>query len=848
MFQVSARAKGLRCRSPARQHECAACGRIQAEWRAGRRRRPAAELITGELITGGRTTYPEALEADIALRDGSIAHIRPIRTADEPRLLAFLRELSDDDRRMRFFSMGNDLSRAAHDEADVDYVNSLGLLATVGSPERLVGHALYAPAGDGRAEVAFAIAAEYQGQGLATMLLGQLADAAAAQGVVTFEAIVLMENRRMLNVLRASGFPVKTTFDSGNVVATFPTSLTPQGLARFEQREELASASALRRVLYPRAVAVVGDCLDPAAEGAAVVRNLRAAGFPGPIHPLDPAAGRLEDIPVGVDLAVIAVPTPLVLGVAEQCGRQGVRSLIVLTAGFAEVGADGQRRQSELLRICRAYGMRLIGPNCIGVVNTDPAAPLNATFGPIMPPPGQIGLATQGGALGLAAIDFTTARELGFSSLVSMGNKADISGNDLLGFWHTDPRTDVILLYLESFGNPRKFARLARVIGRAKPIVALRSAADTRVDALFHQAGVVRTDTLDEMLDVADLLVHQPLPAGPRVAIVTNAGGPAAMCANTCVARGLELPPLSEATQARLRQLLPAETVIANPVDMLAAATAEHYAQSIQVIAEDPNVDALIAIFLTPLAILPEAVARAVADAVDGLSTPKPVVAVFMSSRPLPRMLGGGRIPGYHTPEPAAIALSHAVRYAAWRARPEEEPPTLAEVDRDEAGVLLGRAVQRGSGWLAAGETQRLLGLYGVRVAVPEKAGVEMVVGVLNDPHFGPTITCGAGGALAELLNDVAVRLTPLARRDAAGMLRELRSFPLLDGHRGAPRCDVGALEDVLTRISALAEDHPSIAEMECNPVVVGVSGAVVLEARIRVAAVAPRRPLGARR
>jgi acyl-CoA synthetase (NDP forming)/RimJ/RimL family protein N-acetyltransferase len=794
--------------------------------------------------------YPEALEADIALRDGSIAHIRPIRTADEPRLLAFLRELSDDDRRMRFFSMGNDLSRAAHDEADVDYVNSLGLLATVGSPERLVGHALYAPAGDGRAEVAFAIAAEYQGQGLATMLLGQLADAAAAQGIVTFEAIVLMENRRMLNVLRASGFPVKTTFDSGNVVATFPTSLTPQGLARFEQREELASASALRRVLYPHAVAVVGDCDTPGAAGAAVVRNLRAAGFPGPIHPVDPAAGSLEDVPAGVDLAVITVPTPLVRGVAEQCGRQGVRSLIVLTAGFAEVGADGQRRESELLRVCRAYGMRLIGPNCIGVVNTDPVAPLNATCGPIMPPPGRIGLATQGGALGLAAIDFTTARELGFSSLVSMGNKADISGNDLLGFWHADPRTDVILLYLESFGNPRKFARLARAIGRAKPIVALRSAADTRVDALFHQAGVVRTDTLDEMLDVADLLVHQPLPAGPRVAIVTNAGGPAAMCANTCVARGLELPPLSEATQAQLRQLLPAEAVIANPVDMLAAATAEHYAQAIQVMAEDPNVDALIAIFLTPLAILPGDVARAVATAVESQTTPKPVVAVFMSSQPMPRvtMPGGGRIPGYHTPEPAAIALSHAVRYAAWRSRPDEEPPTFAEIDRDEAGVLLGGAVQRGGDWLAPDEARRLLGLYGVRVAVPEKAGVEMVVGVLNDPQFGPAITCGAGGALAELLNDVAVRLSPLARRDAAGMLRELRSFPLLDGHRGAPRCDVAALEDVLLRISALAEDHPSIAEVDCNPVVVNASGAFVSEARIRVAAVAPRRPLGARR
>ena len=432
--------------------------------------------------------YPAELEADVALRDGSIAHIRPIRAEDEPRLLAFLRELSNDDRRMRFFSLGNDLSGTAHAEADVDYVHSLGLLATVGSPERIVGHALYAPSGERRAEVAFAIAAEYQGRGLATILLGQLADAAAANGIDTFEAVVLTENRRMLDVFRESGFPVKTRYEWHNVEATFPTSLTPQALARFEQREELAAASALRRVLCPRSVAVIGASDKPAAVGFAVLRNLRAAAVSQSICPINPSAttiqslasfASLDDIPGPVDLAIIAVPSKHVLAVAEQCGRKGVHALIVLTAGFAEVGPEGQERQSELLRICRSYGMRLIGPNCIGAINTDPAAPLNATFGPLMPPPGRIGMATQSGALGLAAIDFTAARGLGFSSLVSMGNKADISGNDLLGYWHSDPRTDVILLYLESFGNPRKFARFARAIGRSKPIVALKSGRST---------------------------------------------------------------------------------------------------------------------------------------------------------------------------------------------------------------------------------------------------------------------------------------------------------------------------------------------------------------------------------
>jgi acetate---CoA ligase (ADP-forming) len=893
------------------------------------------------------------LESHVALRDGSVAHIRPIRAEDEPQLLALLRGLSDNDRRLRFFSLGNDLSRTAHDEADVDYVHSLGLLALVGSPERIVGHALYAPAGDGRAEVAFAIATEYQGRGLATILLGQLANAAAAQGIDALEAIVLPENRRMLQVLRESGFPIKSRYEWGNVEVTFPTSLSPQALARFEQREELASASALRRVLYPRSVAVVGASEKPGAVGTAVVRNLLAGSFPGPIYPVNPSAGTIQSltayptvdsIPGLVDLAIIAVPSKHVLEVVEQCGRKSVHALIVLTAGFGEVGPHGQQRQSELVQICRSYGMRLIGPNCIGAINTDPIAPLNATFGPLMPRPGRIGMATQSGALGLAAIDFMSARDLGFSSLVSMGNKADISGNDLLGYWHTDPRTDVILLYLESFGNPRKFARFARTIGRSKPIVALKSgrstvgaratashtgallsASEVTVDALFAQAGVIRTDTLDEMLDVAELLVHQPLPAGKRVAILTNAGGPAVMCADACDGHGLDLPQLSEATQTRLREFLPAEASVVNPVDMLAAATAEQYAQAIRVIVEDENVDALISIFLPPLATQPEDVARCVLEAADTPATTKPMLAVFMSAQPLPMLTsrGCGRVPGYHTPEPAAIALSHAVRYAAWRSRPIEDPPAFADLRMDEAGALIETALERGDGWLQPGEVRQLLDTYGVSVVeqrlvatVAEAAaaaaelggetvlkavapgllhksdvggvrlhlsgsravmaagndmadtlrlttgqpptgflvqrmapsGVEMLVGVVNDPQFGPTIACGAGGTMVELLKDVSVRLSPLTRSDAKNMLRELRSFPVLQGYRGSPGCDVTALEDVLLRISALAEDHPHIAELDCNPVIVSASGTLVVDARVRVARAAPRRPLGARR
>jgi acetyl coenzyme A synthetase (ADP forming)-like protein len=902
-------------------------------------------------VTNALHAYPAQLEAEVALRDGSLTHVRPVRPEDAEPLLDFLRALPDEDRRLRFFSLGVDLSRTAREQTNIDYVQSLGLVATVGPERRIVGHALYAPYGDGRAEVAFAIAHEYQGRGLATLLLGQLAQAAAANGIDTFEAVVLPENPRMLEVFRQSGFPITSRHSMGTIDVSFPTSLTPGGLARFEQREEVASASALQKILYPRSVAVIGASRNPAAVGAAVVRNLVASGFPGPVYPVNPSARTIQDltaypdveaIPGSVDLAIVALPAARVVKTAEQCGRKGVQALVVLTAGFAEAGDEGRRGQADLLRACRRYGMRLIGPNCIGVINTDPRSPLDASFGPLTPTAGRIGLASQSGAVGLAAVDFTMARDLGFSSVVSMGNKADISGNDLLGFWHTDPRTDVILLYLESFGNPRKFARLARSIGKTKPIVALKSgrssvgaratashtgallaASDVTVDALFHQAGVIRTDTLDEMLDVAELLVHQPLPSGRRVAIVTNVGGPAVMCADACESLDLQVPPLSDATQTALRAFLPPEASVMNPVDMLAAASPDLYRDVIRSVADDPGIDAIIAIFLTPLVAQPHEVARAIAAAVDSSAQPKPVLGVFMSSNPLPDLsTAHGRIPGYRMPEPAARALAHVARYAAWKQQPAENFIEPADIRRKEATRLLSDALVAGGGWLAPEDVRRVLTLYGVpsveqrSVCTPEQAGdaaremggglavkviapgvvhkadvggvrlhlrgaggvrraaatmaesvkqttgieptgfvvqrmaatgVEMLVGVVNDRQFGPTVACGAGGMFVELLRDVSVRLTPLSRADAGGMLRELRSFPLLSGYRGTTPADVSAVEDVLVRIGALADDHPCIAELDCNPVIVTADGAIVVDARIRIEAPIPPRPLGAR-
>lgn len=889
--------------------------------------------------------YPVEREADVVLRDGSTAHVRPIRAEDESALLAFLQSLSPDDRRLRFFSMGADLASAARQEARVDYQQSFGLLATVGPDVRIVAHALYVTCTEGVAEVAFAVAGPFQGQGLASVMLGQLAEVAASAGISAFEALVLPENKRMLGVLRGSGFQTQARLVGDSVVVSFPTSLTPDALERFDQREESASASALRYILRPRTVAVIGASRRPDAVGFAVVRNLLSAGFPGALYPVNPSATTIqglacfpdvEAIPGEVDLAVIAVPADLVLGVAEACARKGVHALVVLTAGFAEVGAEGQQRQAALLSLCRAAGMRLLGPNCIGVINTDPTAPLNATFGPLMPMAGRIGLASQSGALGLAAIDFAEARGLGFSSVISMGNKADLSGNDLLGYWHTDDRTDVVLLYLESFGNPRRFGRLARAVGRTRPIVVVKSgrgtvgarasashtgallaSSDVTVDALFRQSGVIRTDTLDQMLDVAALLSLQPLPAGRRVAILTNVGGPGIMCADACEAQRLEVPLLSADTQQQLRSVLPAEVSVQNPVDMLAAATAEQYAECLRILGHDPGVDAVIAIFLPPLATRPEEVAKAMASEVSSYT--KPLLGVFVAAKPPP--LEARRVPLYQLPEAAVGALASVVRYAEWRQTPAAALPVRTET-QPEAVLLVAEALRRGGGWLPPDEVQRLLACYGLLMleqqvvrgidsavaaaaamggevalkavlpgaahksdlgavqlhlagadairsaaeAVAERTraalgqppeawlvqrmaapGVEMLVGVVADPRFGPTIACGPGGTLVELLRDVAVRLAPLTAQDAASMLRELRGFPLLDGYRGAPRVAVEKLEDLLVRVGVLASAHPEIAELDCNPVLVTTSDALVIDARVRVAQAQPPRPLGAR-
>jgi acetate---CoA ligase (ADP-forming) len=883
------------------------------------------------------------------LRDGSTVRVRAMRPDDDQALLALLESLSEESRWLRFFSPLKGAALAAEARRETNLDHTFALLALSGSEEHVVGHAFYVGLDEHRAEVAFTIANDFQGRGLGTILLGQLADVAATNGVQMFEAEVVAANHAMLHVFRESGFPIEVSANAGQLHVTFPTSFTQQAVERFERREAIAAVNALRLFFNPRAVAVVGASRQRGTIGGEIFHNLLSYGFSGQVYPVNPAAGivqlvaaypTVEAIPGPVDLAIIVVPAAGVTEAATACGRKGVKALVVISAGFSETGKEGQSRQAELVGVCRAAGMRLIGPNCMGIINTDPGVHLDATFAPSVPPAGRVGFSSQSGALGLAIIEHANSLGLGISTFVSVGNKADISGNDLLRYWESDSGTDVILLYLESFGNPKKFSQIARRVGRKKPIVVVKSgrsaagaratsshtgallaASDVTVDALFRQAGVIRTDTLEELFDVAKLLVNQPLPTGQRVGIITNAGGPGILCADACEARGLEVSVLSESTQTKLRAFVLPGASVANPVDMIASAPAEHYRQAIEAVASDMEVDALIVIFTPPLVTHAEDVARAIVEALQNTGRGKPVLAVFLSAQAAPEELRSARIPSYTFPETAAIALARAVRYREWREQPETSTPRFDDVRRDQASAVVATALTRGDGWLTTEEIATLFSCYGlplieqrvvnnpeeagaaaeemgcevalkviapgvihkteaggvrlhlrgaeqVRSAAREMAdrlasqghsatgfliqrmaesGVEMLVGVVHDPQFGPVVACGAGGVQVELLRDVSVRLTPLSKEDAAEMIRALKTYPLLNGFRGGPICDVAALEDGLLRVSAMVEDIPQIAELDCNPFIVQERGAIILDARARVATVEPRPLLGVR-
>jgi len=873
---------------------------------------------------------------DVALRDGSTVALRTMRRSDAQALGELFDAMEPQSRWLRFLGQTDGQQTAA-----ILAKSGTGVVAVTGTPPRIVAHACFVPVGDGSAEVAFAVADEHHGQGMGTLLLGRLAELAADQDVTVFSAIVHPSNRKMLDLFRASGFAPSIRPTRGVLEVEMPAQPGEEALQRFRARGDAAAVAAVGHVLAPASVAVIGGSARPGSPGGAVMRNLARGGFTGRLYPVTlrhrTVAGHrahrsVGAIPGPVELAIIAVPAGRVAGVARECAEKGVRALVVLSEGFAESGEEGRARQAELLDVCRRAGMRLVGPNCLGVINTDPAVRLDATFAPHRPAAaGRLAYASQSGAFGIAALELTARDGLGLSAFVSLGDKADISGNDLLRYWERDPQTDAVLLYLESLGNPRRFGRIARRMSAHKPIIVVkagRSAAGMRaasshtgalvggsestVDALFAHAGVIRARTLDEQLDVAAALARGPLPGGPRVGIVTNAGGPGVACADACVAAGLRVEPLSPETDAALRAVLPDAAALGNPVDALVAASPRDMARAVRLVGRDPGVDAVIAIYIAPfVGRRRDPVLRAIARAARALAARS--VPVLIVSMPAGEAPDGVAVPVYATPEHAARALGHVARHAV-RVRNPPPPAWVPEgVDDERASAALAASLADGPGWLGAAQLQEVLEAYGVRLAraeivesakaaaqaaerlgctvalkallpgvvhkreagavrldldggaavlaaarelaatlgaqrflVQEMAapGIELLVGAVGDPLFGPVVAVAAGGATAELVGDVQVRLAPLARAEAGEMLRRLRTFPLLEGYRGAPGGDIPGVEDLILRIAALAAAQPAIAELDLNPVIVSPSGTLTVDARVRVAEPPPRQVL----
>ena len=888
-------------------------------------------------------------QTTVILRDGSTLYLRPIQHEDEEKLLALFYRLSHRTVYLRFHHVLTQMSKEEVQRfCDVDYHNAFALVATIGEyvEEKIIAVGRYhrLPGGDS-AEVAFVVEDAYQGKGIATHLLEQLAVIAREKGVRLFEAEVLGENREMMRVFLDIGFQMERELEYGVYRAVLNIAPTPLVEEKSAERERIATIASLRAFLNPHSIAVIGASQNKAAIGNIIFGNLLRWGFNGVVYPVNPNAEVVSsvkaypsvlDIPGEVDLAVIVVPAEKVHQVVEQCGRKGVHGVVVVSAGFAESGAEGIAMEKKLVETARSYGMRLVGPNCFGIINTSPEVNMNATFSLVYSFSGNIALSAQSGALGLAILEYAQSMNIGLSTFVSIGNRADVSSNDLLQYWQQDPATDVILLYLESFGNPRKFARIARSVTAMKPVIALKSGrspagsraaashtgalatAEVASEALFRQAGIIRVDTLEELFDAANLLSHQSIPSGRRVAILTNGGGLGILAADACAARGLELPSLSAETLSEMRNFLPQQASLANPIDMTAQATAEEYRESLKLLAHDDSIDIVIVIFISPIPLRPEAIVNAIGKVAPQFrQRGKTLVASFVGSHVPSIAIGSteeGVVPCFTFPESTATALASAYEHGEWLKRPKGIIPELGGIDKKKAKQIVESALERRTvqpSWLDATSIIELLDSYVIRGAQSKLAGtaeeagkaakeigfpvaakllsttiahktevggvmldlrtqrqversftqikerlasagkedemlgvlvqkmvpqgIEVIVGVTQDPSFGPLMMFGMGGIYAELFKDTTFRIHPLTNIDAHEMVRSVKAHQLLEGWRGSKPSDIKALEELLLRISAMVEDLPQIAELDLNPVKVleRNKGYVVVDARV---------------
>jgi acyl-CoA synthetase (NDP forming)/GNAT superfamily N-acetyltransferase len=876
------------------------------------------------------TALVEAGWSYALLADGTTFVIRPAGPGDFGSVKRLHEAMSPDNLYFRFFSA----SRAAAErearrvcrEAGPDHVALLGLLG-----DELVGVASYeAAAGPRTAEIALAVADGMHGRGIATLLLEHLVSVARARGVQVFTGQALATNDPVLRVVGDAGLAVQRKWDRGVVELSM---LIPHGPALSEAdayldavagREKRADVASLESLLAPRSVAVVGAGHRPGSIGRMILLNIRDAGFSGALYAVNPHASDIEGIgcvpsvaalPQTPDLVVVAVPAAAVLDVAQECGTQGVRSLVVITSGLTP--AD----ESSLLEASRRGGMRLVGPNCFGVAV--PGIGLDATFAVRHPSAGKTGLVVQSGGIGVALLEHFSRLGIGTSSFASVGDKLDVSGDDMLMWWEADNTTELAVLYLESFGNPRKFARTARRVSAKVPILTVhagRSAPGQRAaashtaaaaappitrQALFDQAGIIATTSFGELVDAAALIASQPIPAGSLVSIVSNVGGASVLAADACVAAGLAVAAPGRQTRGRLRDVLPVGSDLGGPIDTTAAVSGEAFGAALRIAASEDGVHALIALVITTGA-------AELIPVLTAARLPVPIAAVVLDQPEAVRLLhgdgAGPAVPAYGSPEAAARALSRAIRYGSWRSRPAGTVPEIENLRVADARSIVGSFLARmpGGGWLSAGEADDLLRCYGIPMVEFRRAddaeaavnaaadlgnhvvikadvpglvhktdagaveldlrgadevrgamrrlrdkfagrlsgvfvesmvtgGIETIVGIVQEPVFGPVVVFGLGGVATDVLGDHVARLAPLTGADADDMIHSIRAAPLLIGHRGRPAADIEALRDTLLRVSRLADDLPQVAELDLNPVIARPDGVVAVDARIRI-------------
>ena len=774
------------------------------------------------IITEG-TGYRE----HVLLKDGQGVLLRPATPEDVPAVDSLLRRVSRESLQMRFMATISEVPRATVEEmCRGDFTTRGCLLAITGEgPEmRVIGLGDYVGYGDGRtAEVAFLVDDEYQGRGISTLILERLAGIAAAFGYVEFEAEVLWENQSMMGVFRSSGFNLHQGVDGGIIHVEFPVDAAGALRERAELRDRIATANSLIPLLQPKSVAVVGASRDQSGIGNMIFRHLLHARFEGTVYPVNNQAESvhgvraypsLRDLPETVDLVIVAVPADSVFEVAERAVQVGVKGLVVVSSGFAEVGKEGAERQRRLVQLVRSHGLRLIGPNCLGVINTALEIHMNASLAPDLPPRGRVGFFSHSGGLGLVILEHAAERGIGFSNFVSAGNRADVSGNDLLQYWEEDPNTDMALLYLETFGNPRKFARIARRFAHRKPILCVKSArsaagqsaaagrtegtfgGEVEVDALFHQAGLIRAETLDEMFDVAVLLTTQPLPRGNRVAIVCNSRGVATLFADACAAGGLE---------------------VAGPgiIDLGPLTTPEGYEEAVRTALENEEVDALLVSFGCVGECSGDPVARAIRRgylrAEKTLGFAKPTLLCLMGIRgivqPVPTEDAEGTasrpvFPSFLFPESAPRALAKAAWYAAFRRRKPGKLVWFEDVDaaaaREQVKSILDSAqADEQQLTIQGAQAAGILRSFGIPVeeAKGERDDAIKIV-VRSDPYFGPLIELKAPGSRP------VVRITPLTDLD---IQETVKNAGIRDGE------DV---EELLGRLSQMIEEVPWVATL----------------------------------